>query len=90
MKPTLSVVIPFYNEEENVTELLQEVRSACPDAEIVAVDDGSKDATQQKIRDFPGVVLVALGRNLGQSAALYAGLQQAAGDLGVLLDGDGQ
>jgi dolichol-phosphate mannosyltransferase len=90
MKPTLSVVIPFYNEEENVTELLQEVRSACPDAEIVAVDDGSKDATQQKIRDFPGAVLVALGRNLGQSAALYAGLQQATGDLCVMLDGDGQ
>ncbi len=90
MKPTLSVVIPFYNEEESVTELLQEVRQACPDAEIVAVDDGSKDETQQKIREFPGVLLVALGRNLGQSAALYAGLQQATGDLCVMLDGDGQ
>lgn len=90
MKPALSVVIPFYNEEENVVELLREVRAACPEAEIVAVDDGSKDETQARIRSEPGVRLVALGRNLGQSAALYAGLHQASGEICVMLDGDGQ
>ena len=91
MKPAaLSVVIPFYNEEENVAELLREVRAVCPDAEIVAVDDGSTDSTQARILAEPGVRLVALGRNLGQSAALYAGLHRASGDICVMLDGDGQ
>lgn len=90
MKPTLSIVIPFFNEEENVAELLGEVRRACPDAEIVAVDDGSSDGTQAQIRAVPDVLLVALGRNLGQSAAIYVGLQQATGELCVMLDGDGQ
>ncbi|PTY05194.1 glycosyltransferase [Opitutaceae bacterium EW11] len=90
MKPSISVVIPFFNEEENVSELLREVRQACPEAEIVAVDDGSRDATQQRILAEPGVRLVAMGRNLGQSAALYAGLQQARGEICVMLDGDGQ
>lgn len=90
MKPALSVVIPFYNEEENVAELLREVSLACPEAEIVAVDDGSTDATQARILAEPGVRLVALGRNLGQSAALYAGLHRASGDICVMLDGDGQ
>lgn len=86
----ISVVIPFYNEEENVNELLREVRAACPDAEIVAVDDGSKDATQEKIRGEAGVKLVSLGKNCGQSGALFAGLQQASGEICVMLDGDGQ
>lgn len=90
MSPKLSIVIPFYNEEENVGELLREVRAACPEAEIVAVDDGSKDATQARIRDEAGVKLVALARNCGQSGALYAGLHQATGDVCVMLDGDGQ
>ncbi len=90
MKATVSIVIPFYNEEENVTELLEEIRRACPDAEIVGVDDGSRDATQARIREFPGAKLVALPSNVGQSGALYAGLQQASGDICVMLDGDGQ
>lgn len=90
MNTALSVVIPFYNEEENVAELLREIRLACPGAEIVAVDDGSTDATQARILTEPNVRLVALGRNLGQSAALYAGLHRASGEICVMLDGDGQ
>lgn len=88
--PRLSIVIPFFNEEGNVTELVKEVRQACPEAEIVVVDDGSTDGTRKKILADPGLNAVFFVRNLGQSAALYAGLHQARGDICVMLDGDGQ
>jgi dolichol-phosphate mannosyltransferase len=90
MKPTLSIVIPFFNEEENVAELLGEIRAACPAAEIVAVDDGSTDRTREFLRREAGVTIIAFDRNLGQSAALFAGLQYATGEICVMLDGDGQ
>lgn len=86
----LSVVIPFYNESETVVGVLEEVRTVLPDAEIVAVDDGSTDETRALIEKVPGVRLVALLRNCGQSAALYAGLRAATGDLLAMMDGDGQ
>jgi glycosyltransferase involved in cell wall biosynthesis len=90
MKPSLSIVIPFYNEEENVAELLSEVRAVCPEAEIVAVNDGSKDSTEARIREVVGARLVQLPKNVGQSGALFAGLLQATGEVCVMLDGDGQ
>lgn len=70
--------------------VLREVRACCPTAEIVAVDDGSSDGTRSLIAAEPGVTLVALPRNLGQSAALYAGLLRARHEVCVMLDGDGQ
>ncbi len=86
----LSVIIPFLNEEANVSNVLREVRAVCPDAEILAVDDGSTDGTRARLAATPGVVVVALARTCGQSAALYAGLVRAQGDICVMLDGDGQ
>lgn len=88
--PLLSVVIPFFNEHESVTGVLKEVRQVLPEAEIVAVDDGSTDGTRQCIEQIPGILLVSLARNCGQSAALYAGLQAASGDVLAMMDGDGQ
>ena len=85
-----SIIIPFYNEEGNVTAVLQETRASNPEAEIVAVNDGSTDATERLIREIPSVRLISFPRNLGQSAALYAGLLQASHDVCVLMDGDGQ
>lgn len=90
MAPTLSIVIPFYNEEGCAQQVLQEVRAAQPEAEIVAVDDGSTDGTAEILRAAPGVRVVALGKNCGQSAALYAGLRAASGDVIAMMDGDGQ
>jgi dolichol-phosphate mannosyltransferase len=88
--PPLSIIIPFYNEEENVGPLLEETLRTNPGAEIIAVDDGSTDSTRERIRQFREVRLLALPKNLGQSAALFAGLQQASHELCVLMDGDGQ
>jgi dolichol-phosphate mannosyltransferase len=87
---SISIILPFYNEAESVAELVHEVRRACPGAEIIGVDDGSTDATRAMIQAESGVRAVLLDVNCGQSAALYAGLLQATGDICVMLDGDGQ
>lgn len=87
---TVSVVIPFFNEEGNVSALLSEVRAAVPGAEIVAVDDGSRDGTLGILRREPGVTVFSYGKNLGQSAALHLGLHRATGEVLVMMDGDGQ
>lgn len=87
---TRSIIIPFYNEEDCVGAVLEEVRAHQPGAEIIAVDDGSSDGTWKLIRSLPGVHGIRLTKNCGQSAAMYAGLRAAAGDWLVLMDGDGQ
>ena len=84
-----SVIIPFFNEEESVRFVLEEVLSCQPDAEIVAVDDGSADRTWDTICTLP-VHGLRLTENRGQSAAMYAGMRAASGDVIVLMDGDGQ
>lgn len=90
MDAALSVVIPFYNEEGCVRQVLQEVREAYPNAEIIAVDDGSTDQTGALLAALPDVKVVSFRNNRGQSAALYAGLQAAGGDIIAMMDGDGQ
>ncbi|MEO7932958.1 MAG: glycosyltransferase family 2 protein [Chthoniobacterales bacterium] len=90
MSPHISVVIPLYNEEENIAPLQQQLESglAGQDYEILFVDDGSKDATVAKIERKPTVSVLAFEKNAGQSAAMYAGIMAAKGDIIVLLDGD--
>ena len=88
--PDISIIVPFYNEAESIPDLLAEITKACPGAEIVAVDDGSTDATNRILRDTPGIQIVSFPVNRGQSAALYAGLRRASGRICVMLDGDGQ
>jgi dolichol-phosphate mannosyltransferase len=90
MNAFLSVVVPFYNEAGCVEEVVTEIKRTQPEAEIVAVDDGSTDGTGDLLRRLPGVRVIALGKNCGQSAALYAGLRAAKGDIIAMMDGDGQ
>jgi glycosyltransferase involved in cell wall biosynthesis len=88
--PAVSVVVPLFNEEENVPILQAELTSALAglDYEIIFVDDGSVDQTVQRIAADPRVRLIQFERNAGQSAAMYAGLQKARGEIAVLIDGD--
>jgi dolichol-phosphate mannosyltransferase len=86
----VSIVVPFYNEEECVEFVLQEIVACQPGAEVVAVDDGSSDRTWEIMQSVPGVTPLRLTKNRGQSGALYAGLHFAGGDILVMLDGDGQ
>ena len=94
----LSVVIPVYNEEENVEPLIVEIEAVLAALgkkyEIVIVDDGSKDATFAKLkslhRSVPRLKVIRLRRNFGQTAALAAGLSHALGAVVILMDGDAQ
>jgi glycosyltransferase involved in cell wall biosynthesis len=88
--PVVSVVVPLFNEEENVPILQGELTAALSglDYEIIFVDDGSTDGTVRRIAADSRVRLVQFERNAGQSAAMYAGLNSARGDVAVLIDGD--
>ena len=95
-RPTLSIVIPVYNEEENIPILADEIRRALEPQgivyEVIAVDDGSTDASWARLEAVraadPRWILVALRRNFGQTAALSAGFDHARGEVIVPLDGD--
>jgi dolichol-phosphate mannosyltransferase len=88
--PEVSVVVPLFNEEESVPILQSELRAALSgfDHEIVFVDDGSVDRTVEQIETAPNIRVIRFEKNIGQSAAIYAGLQAARGATAVLIDGD--
>lgn len=94
--PALSLVIPVYDEEENLRPLHAAIREALDPLglgyEVVLVDDGSTDATLGIAREIqaqdPRWVIVALRRNFGQTAAMSAGFDHARGEVIVTLDGD--
>jgi len=93
LKPYYSVVVPFYNEGENLPRLIEEIDGMLhrldKPAEIILVNDGSTDKFE-KPRLSPHYVIrwLALDRNSGQSAALYYGMQAARGERVILLDAD--
>lgn len=90
----VSVIVPMMNEEDNVLPLIERVREALgqTDWELVIVDDGSTDATVDRILEeslLDGRIrLVELVRNYGQSTAMQAGLDHASGDVMITMDGD--
>src|SRR4051812_3085215 len=88
--PAVSVVVPVYNEEDNVATLQAEISRALSgiNFEIVFVDDGSVDRTVERIERVPEIRLVRFEKNAGQSAATYAGLNAARGETVILMDGD--
>jgi len=92
----VSLVIPVYNERDNVVLLCQQIREAMAPTgrayEVVFVDDGSTDDTVARLKrlaeEDARIKLVAFRRNFGQTAAMSAGLAHAAGDVIVTMDGD--
>lgn len=91
----LSLVIPAYNEADNLPVLLErltEIINGVPASEIIVVDDGSSDGSvavlRQCLNHYPQLRFVALSRNYGHQAALRAGMEQATGDCVVCLDAD--
>ena len=93
---TVSVVIPFYNEADQVGLTLEATEAVLKgtglDYEILALDDGSRDRTWEVLLDYagrhPGIRLIRLSRNFGKEAGLCAGLDQARGDAVIVMDGD--
>jgi glycosyltransferase involved in cell wall biosynthesis len=94
--PDISVVVPLFNEQENITELYQRVARALQrfgvTFELILVNDGSRDATPALADALhaadPRVVVIHLSRNFGHQAAISAGIDQACGRAVVLMDGD--
>jgi undecaprenyl-phosphate 4-deoxy-4-formamido-L-arabinose transferase len=94
---SVSIVIPVYNEEQSLPELLRRTETACAqldcEHEIVLVDDGSRDESAEMLlraaaREGSHVVAVILNRNYGQHAAIMAGFEESKGDLVITLDAD--
>ena len=96
--PSISCVMPAYNEAAALPEVLGQVlaalRALSPRVEVVVVDDGSRDDTVAVVRGLcqrePALRLLQLSRNFGKEAALTAGLAAARGEVVVLMDADGQ
>jgi undecaprenyl-phosphate 4-deoxy-4-formamido-L-arabinose transferase len=94
--PLFSVVIPVFNEEGNLVELINRTRKACAATaqsfEIILVDDGSSDNSEAILSEaaarYSEVIAVFLNRNYGQHAAVFAGFSQSRGELVVTIDGD--
>ena len=93
----LSIVVPVYNEAENILPLLNEIQQALSSAEtyeVIYVDDGSQDETAKVLRQallqFSTLRVIRHQRSYGQSAALRTGIKQAEFPVIATLDGDGQ
>lgn len=95
--PLVSVLIPAYNEQGNVVPMLETLHQLFAGLglrhELIVIDDGSRDATVERVTEVVDrlpVTLVQLSRNFGKEVALSAGIDEARGDLAVLIDCDFQ
>ena len=96
LNETLSILIPVYNEEGNLSLLFDKLMTALKKAgrpyEVIFVDDGSSDGTLEVLLDLkeknPNVKIISLSRNFGQTAALSAGIDSSKGDIIIPMDGD--
>ena len=91
----ISIVIPFFNEEANVSAMLENVTSVLSSKynyEIIAIDDGSTDNTFAQLKEvrkkIPELRIIKFRRNFGQTQAMQAGIDNAAGNIIITMDGD--
>lgn len=95
-KPLVSLVVPLYNEErqayDNLHAILTGAEISWADIELIAVDDGSRDMTVKEVeraaQQDPRISVIAFTRNFGKEAAIHAGLEQAKGEVAIVLDSD--
>ncbi|MEY4100712.1 MAG: hypothetical protein RL300_1883 [Pseudomonadota bacterium] len=98
LNPSISCVIPAYNEARSLGSLVPEVlgtlQALSSQVEVIVVDDGSRDDTAEVMHtlceSYPQVIYLKLSRNFGKEPALTAGIDAAQGDVVILMDGDGQ
>ena len=89
----LSIIIPVYNEEGNITKLNEKIIKELNDLdyELIYINDGSKDKTLNKIKEIAtqdNIKYISFSRNFGKEAGIYAGLEYSTGDLICIIDGD--
>ena len=99
MKKKISIIIPFYNEKENIPLILSEVKNLIRvesnyDFELLLMDnnsnDGSAIAAKEELKNFNGSKYIKLSRNFGYQANIKAGYDHCTGDAAVQLDADGE
>jgi glycosyltransferase involved in cell wall biosynthesis len=87
-----SVVVPIYEEEENISILDKEIKlvmnKLSKDYEIIYINDGSKDNSLKELRKLSKVKIIDLNRNYGQATAIDAGFKESSGEIVISLDGD--
>src|SRR4030042_787834 len=90
----LSIVIPVFNEEGNISLLHKEIKEICEknnyQYEIIIVDDGSRDKTPEISKKLTPVKYIRLRKNFGQTAAMDAGIKNAKYEYIITIDGDRQ
>ena len=91
-KTEISVVVPVFNEEDNVEKLHTKIKEECAKLgrtfEIIFINDGSTDRTAEKCRNLSPLRLINFRKNYGQTAAFDAGFQAARGEVIITMDGD--
>lgn len=96
IEPHISILLPVYNEKENLAALIEEIHAVDhgESFEIVAVDDGSTDGSAEELarlaKDYPALKALVFRAHRGQTAAFDAGFRQARGEIIVTMDSDGQ
>jgi len=94
---TINIVIPIFNEEDNISPLFQEIKKHLPDKYnfiFTFVNDGSKDESLNKLKklksDFDNVEIISFTRNFGHQSAVFAGVRQSQADAVITMDSDFQ
>lgn len=90
-KTKLSIIMPVYNEEKTVLEIIKRVKSQeLPDVEkeLIVIDDGSSDETSELLKSVKGVTLISYRENRGKGYAIRRGLEKATGNIVLIQDAD--
>ena len=88
-KTEVSIIIPAYDEAENIGELIKNIKNLHPDFEVIVINDGSTDDTGGKAK-AAGAIVYSHPYNIGNGAAIKSGIRIASGNVLVFMDGDGQ
>lgn len=84
-----SVIIPAFNEEDTIAEILSRVLDSPLDKEVIVVDDGSTDRTPEILKDSPQhVTVITHDKNMGKGRAVRTGIERASGDIVIVQDAD--